>query len=599
MGTSRTKRWSWSCLVAAMLATVVVASPPATAGEPPPSVPTPDFDGNGTTDVFWYAPGAAADELWQWNGQTFGVVPMSVSGTYEQLFLDVEGDGDTDVFWYAPGPRSDYLWRATDAGFVSSPHPVNGSYRPLVLDRDGDGGDEIFWYAAGSRSDHLWTWNGAGFASQPVGVRGSYEPVVADLDGDGGDDVFWYAAGSPPDYLWSWDDGALDSRRLPVSGSYEPFTADADGDGDAEIFWYAPGGAKDYRWDLTSGSVSSIPFQLDGVYDPLVGDFDADGVDEVFLHADGSAADFLWQLHAGEPLGDFAALADSGIGVAPLVGDFDGDRATDVIFARPDETAVSWWRGGASGFDVSQVVVEGSSRVPPGSSRAPVSSTHVVGNRTMTINVFLPVGSAEGVTLLHPVGIVERVGWHQAYAGNQPSQITPAPTAINPLVLPSRGRGTGRQTAADIPVDPHTRVWASETGTVARAGTYNLRETNGRLHPDIFVVIRPDSNPAKEVTMLHMVGLRVQPGDRVEAGVTTVADHSRTFPFVSQVDDYTASPSWPHIHLEIRSYKGSSVASTSGDATPAEVVPNTPAATTDSTMCEDEATGTFEPCGDD
>jgi hypothetical protein len=319
---------------------------------PKPVAPLPDFDGNGSSDVFWYGPGDAADEMWQWNGTQFDSTPLSVSGTYWQILFDVEGDGDTDIFWYSPGSGPDHLWRSTGSGFVSSTHQVKGSYLPLVVDREGDGADEIFWYAAGSPRDHVWSWDGdGGFASEPRQVIGWYEPLVADLDGDGAEDIFWYAAGSRPDYLWSWDRAGVESRRLPVNGRYEPFTADADGDGDDEIFWYAPGAAKDHRWDLTSDSVSSDPLQIKGVYEPYVGDFDGDGRDEVVLYADGAAPDFLWHIDTGGPGGATVRLPNAGAGLTPRVGDFDGDAAADLLLHRPsDGETVLWWRGGPDGF---------------------------------------------------------------------------------------------------------------------------------------------------------------------------------------------------------------------------------------------------------
>lgn len=598
-----TRLWSKSPRYAAVLAFLLLGmllpTAEAAAGEPlDERAAKPDFDGNGSTDLFWYAPGPAADQIWQWDGEQFQVVPTSVSGTYQQLVVDVDGDGATDVFWYAPGSRPDYLWRSTPSGFVSSAVSVTGTYQPLVVDFDGNGAEEIFWYAPGSRADYLWTWNSSGFTSRPLGVLGSYQPIVADFDGTGSTEVFWYAPGPARDYLWTWQDDRFVSRQFPVGGSYRPFTADVDGDRDDEIIWYAPGSARDYRWDLVEGQMSSTVEVIGGDHQTHVGDFDADGVDEVLLYTDGPADDLLWNLDATGAEPALQLLADPGPGHTVRGGDFDGDGFDDLILAPSNDTAVTWWRGTPTTFEVRAVDPDGSVRVAEPNPRTPYSSTHVVNGRTITINAFLPVGSAAGVTLLHPGWIVERVGWHQAYAGNQPTEMTPAPTAISDFVLPSRGRGTGSHTAADIPVDPSSAVWAAESGVVARAGTYYLQDSSGRLHLDVFVVIRPDSNPDKEVTMLHMVGQRVQPGDRVESGVTIVADHSRKFPFVSQVDDYTASPSWPHVHLEIRNYKGSSGASPAGGV-PADVVPNTPSGTADPTWCEHEDSGAPGPCGDD
>jgi hypothetical protein len=54
------------------------------------------------------------------------------------------------------------------------------------------------------------------------------------------------------------------------------------------------------------------------------------------------------------------------------------------------------------------------------------------------------------------------------------------------------------------------------------------------------------------VKILHILGLEVSPGDRVEAGVTVIADHAHQLPFASQVDDIrTADPAWPHVHIEV------------------------------------------------
>ena len=65
------------------------------------------------------------------------------------------------------------------------------------------------------------------------------------------------------------------------------------------------------------------------------------------------------------------------------------------------------------------------------------------------------------------------------------------------------------------------------------------------------LVIEPDDRPGWEVKLFHVVGLQVGSGQRVEAGVTPVALHSRILSFESQVDEFTAEPSWPHVHIEV------------------------------------------------
>ena len=33
--------------------------------------------------------------------------------------------------------------------------------------------------------------------------------------------------------------------------------------------------------------------------------------------------------------------------------------------------------------------------------------------------------------------------------------------------------------------------------------------------------------------------------------MTPLADHAHVLPFASQVDEWTAEPSWPHTHVEV------------------------------------------------
>ncbi|MEZ5342180.1 MAG: hypothetical protein R2706_12250 [Acidimicrobiales bacterium] len=51
--------------------------------------------------------------------------------------------------------------------------------------------------------------------------------------------------------------------------------------------------------------------------------------------------------------------------------------------------------------------------------------------------------------------------------------------------------------------------------------------------------------------VLHIDGVQVVKGDRAVAGITVLAPRARVLPFGSQVDDLTATPSWPHVHIEV------------------------------------------------
>lgn len=157
-----------------------------------------------------------------------------------------------------------------------------------------------------------------------------------------------------------------------------------------------------------------------------------------------------------------------------------------------------------------------------------------------------PFATVAGIELVHPSPRVEMIGFHESnHQGAR--QLDVLASAVAPMTLESRDRGTGSRSAADIVVDPGRELRAPVSGVVLRAGTYVLYCD----HSDDFVVIAPDARPEWEVKLLHIDGVRVAAGDRVEAGITVLAPRPTRLPFDSQVDEHSAEPSWPHVHLEV------------------------------------------------
>ncbi len=221
--------------------------------------------------------------------------------------------------------------------------------------------------------------------------------------------------------------------------------------------------------------------------------------------------------------------------VLPLLGGPPADAyplASTRIQAGPDDRApYNGWH----------YVRRGSVPTPP-----TVRARTQADGRTAYETGFVPYATVGGVTLHHPAAVIERIGLHQSnHEGARDQEMMD--TAASPVLLESRGRLSGPQSAADIVVAPDTEIRSPVTGTVVRAGTYVLY----CRHSDDFVVIDPDGHPGWEVKMLHIDGVQVAPGDRVLAGVTVLAPRATPLPFRSQVDDTTAEPSWPHTHLEV------------------------------------------------
>lgn len=171
------------------------------------------------------------------------------------------------------------------------------------------------------------------------------------------------------------------------------------------------------------------------------------------------------------------------------------------------------------------------------------SGTCGAAERVMDLPPFAETG---GVTLRQPSTTVEMIGFHEAnHDGAQ--QLEVASSAPPTTTMDSRDRATGARSSADIVAHPDRAVRAPVSGTVKRAGTYRLYCD----YRDDYVVIDPDGHPGWEVKLLHIDGVRVQAGDRVEAGTSVLAPRPTQLPFESQVDRYSAGRDWPHVHLEV------------------------------------------------
>ncbi|MPY94245.1 MAG: S8 family serine peptidase, partial [Acidimicrobiia bacterium] len=115
---------------------------------------TGDFNADGVSDIFWYGPGDHSDWLWFGTGsmapggQFRDMEVFGVTGDYQLHSGDFNGDGRTDLLFYLPGPADDQIWfNQADGSFRGVVMKVDARYTPVVGNFDGDGGGkaDIFW----------------------------------------------------------------------------------------------------------------------------------------------------------------------------------------------------------------------------------------------------------------------------------------------------------------------------------------------------------------------------------------------------------------------------------------------------------------------
>lgn len=145
-----------------------------------------------------------------------------------------------------------------------------------------------------------------------------------------------------------------------------------------------------------------------------------------------------------------------------------------------------------------------------------------------------------GAKPLHPMGIPR--------VNDNMTKLAKAPVGdgFEYLVLGSRARRSAATSAVDVAMPFNNPVQSPVTGRIVDATAYLLY----REVPDNAVSIVPDSRPDLVVVLMHLNGLKVNIGDRVEAGKTVLALTARLLPFGSQIDRYAGR--MPHVHMEVR-----------------------------------------------
>ena len=158
-----------------------------------------------------------------------------------------------------------------------------------------------------------------------------------------------------------------------------------------------------------------------------------------------------------------------------------------------------------------------------------------------------PIAAVEGVELLDVSRTSLAIGFHEGATRSRSFEpILDVPTGTpEPVVMPSRGRGTGPTTAVDVAVPADATITAPVSGEVVEANQYALYGTT----TDFLVTIAPQDAPYLRIRMFHLEEPQVAVGDTVVAGETVIAKRSRQLPVNNQIDRITGERT-PHVHIQ-------------------------------------------------
>ncbi|MFT5223634.1 MAG: hypothetical protein ACI867_001956 [Glaciecola sp.] len=153
-----------------------------------------------------------------------------------------------------------------------------------------------------------------------------------------------------------------------------------------------------------------------------------------------------------------------------------------------------------------------------------------------------PVMATVGELVLRtPTRELKAMGFHQAPRGE--TRLTMTPVGRHGFTMASRRRGTAKTSAVDVAMPRDTAVLSPVDGRVVEVRNYALYGN----YRDSLVRIRQGNH---DVVVLHLQGVKVHAGQRVEGGVTEIAEGPRVFPFKSQVEKFAGHH--PHVDVTVR-----------------------------------------------
>lgn len=122
------------------------------------------FGMDNTDDVLWYVPGPETDLLWDFVAGThrFVLRAFEIDGNYRTpISMDIFNDGwrGHDILWYAPGAAADYIWDFVNGEPTTIPESVQGDYRTTSGDYFNDDRDDIVWMVPDGSGFYLWDHN--------------------------------------------------------------------------------------------------------------------------------------------------------------------------------------------------------------------------------------------------------------------------------------------------------------------------------------------------------------------------------------------------------------------------------------------------------
>jgi hypothetical protein len=274
-------------------------------------MPVADFDGDGLSDLLWrYV--TSEIFLWQWADSDAWWQCLPHMGRRCPWYLqslvwkaeavgDFDGDGSSDLFWRNTSSGMNEVWdrvlfkRAVAAVTSLDWHVVGAG------DFDGDQQSDLLWRNSATGANAIWK-SANSAAQQPTASIADLRWSVAgigDFDADGRSDILWRHATTGRNEIWRG--GRLDLRLVATTVSDLHWTVvgvgDFNGDGKDDVMWRNTATGANTLWlsanSTTQAAVATVVDQAWSI--GPVGDYNGDGLADLIWRNRSTGNNVIWR----------------------------------------------------------------------------------------------------------------------------------------------------------------------------------------------------------------------------------------------------------------------------------------------------------------
>jgi Tol biopolymer transport system component len=247
-----------------------------------PNISSPDFNGDGKTDILWRNSATGQNVVWLMDGTnlTTGVALTPVADAFWNISGtgDFNGDSQEDILWRNETTGQNVVWQMDGTNLTTGVAltPVADVSWDIsgTGDFNGDGQEDILWRNETTGQNVVWLMDGTnlttGVELTPVADPNWSISGTGDFNGNGQEDILWRNSVTGQNVVWLMDGTQLATgvELTPVADANWSIggTGDYNNDGQEDILWRNGATGQNVAW-LMNGTQLATGVELTPVAD--------------------------------------------------------------------------------------------------------------------------------------------------------------------------------------------------------------------------------------------------------------------------------------------------------------------------------------------